>query len=66
MTVQERALDYSLLIEACNKNDRENMHINLGNLMVTDRLSKYKDRLLTHLDERFSDVVTKNVQDKQA
>ena len=59
MTIQERALDWTLLISACNSNDRKIMHQNLRNLIFTERLGKYGERLLKHLDTDFKDVAKK-------
>ena len=59
-TAQDRALDWSLLITACNKNDRENMHTNLGNLIYTERKTKFTATLLEQLDSYFKDVSKKS------
>ena len=51
MTREENAIDWSMLIEACNRNDRKEMHMRLGNLIYTGNLGKFKDKLLEHLDK---------------
>ena len=48
---QEDALDWSMLITACTRNDRKEMHSRLGNLIYTAKLGKFKDRLLKQLDD---------------
>ena len=63
MTVaQERALEYSMLITACNKNDRPIMHRQIGNLIYMEKKNRFTDKLLEHLDKDFEDVAKKDTK----